>query len=66
MPTVSIDTSQTPNMIAISGMAAIPAGTYSYTINAQHKDQETDPVSYTLEIVVLPDPCSSAIVSVPV
>ena len=66
MPTVTIDTSVTPNVIAISGMASIVAGNYQYNIIANHQDQTTEAISYMLEITVsAADPCSSATISVP-
>ena len=37
-PTVSIDASVTPNVIAITGMASIAVGNYDYRIIARHKD----------------------------
>ena len=65
-PTVSIDASVTPNVIAITGMASIAVGNYDYRIIARHKDQTTADIEYTLEIQVSAvDPCISAIVTVP-
>ena len=38
MPTVSIDTSVSPYVLAITGMASIAAGDYDYEISVNHSD----------------------------
>ena len=38
IPTVSIDTTISPNVLEITGMASIAAGDYDYTISANHQD----------------------------
>ena len=38
VPTVTIDTSVSPNVLAITGMPLIAAGNYDYTISANHRD----------------------------
>ena len=38
VPTVTIDTSVTPNVLAITDMASIAAGDYDYEISANHKN----------------------------
>ena len=65
MPILSIDTSQTPNVISITGLSSVPDNYYLYTIEANHDNQNTFPISYYLEINVMPDPCRDASVSVP-
>ena len=46
-------------------MTSIAIGEYEYTISANHKDQATTAISYTLKILVEDPSCSTATISVP-
>ena len=63
MPTVALDSTTSPSQLSITNMESIPLGTYRYVIRANHKDQNTDEVSYTLDIVV-EDPCLTATMTI--
>ena len=64
MPTVLIDTTTSPNQIAIKNMAQVPLGTYSFTVIAKHMNHDSDSVKYTLNIVVVQNPCLTATLTV--
>ena len=45
-------------------MAQVSLGTYSYNVIAEHMNHDSDSVSYTLNIVVVQNPCQAATLAV--